>query len=240
MTTRASVVPKKIPKLKKIGFELFKNEENHLVCAGFRRVLLQLHRVSSFSSSEEKTNSVERREATIKIVVNNITTALLVLGQWCLCILADVSLYRIQDRDHTQTDDKCLGLTLIDKFFFEFDIWSTEFMWLIHKNQFLNLKSLFIFSFFSKKNYTFYASSSPFLIFASGNAPNLLPCHALCSTGFFITQQWYTYLVKVDAEKKIGNKTALPSSFLASGASAFSSLLSRLQTQHTGVFITQQ
>ena len=68
--------------------KIIKKEENHLVCAGFRRVNLQLHRVSTFSSSEENTNlveettnSVERTEVKIKIVVTMAITALLVLGQ---------------------------------------------------------------------------------------------------------------------------------------------------------------
>ena len=61
--------------------KIIKKEENHLVCAGFRRVNLQLHRVSTFSSLEENTNSVERMEAKIKIVVTKATTVLLVLGR---------------------------------------------------------------------------------------------------------------------------------------------------------------
>ena len=71
--------------MKKIDLVISKN---HFVFACSRRVLLHLHRVSTFSSLEEKTNSVEettnsveRTEVKIKIVVPKATTALPVLGK---------------------------------------------------------------------------------------------------------------------------------------------------------------
>ena len=64
--------------MKKIDLVILKS---HFVFACPRRVLLHLHRVSTFSSLEEKTNSVERTEVKIKIVVTKATTALPVLGK---------------------------------------------------------------------------------------------------------------------------------------------------------------
>ena len=54
--------------------------------------------------------------------------------------------------------------------------------------------------------------------------PKLLPCHAHCSTGVMIAQQWYACFVKVDAKKKTEINASLTSSFVATGASGFSLL----------------
>ena len=193
--------------MKKIDLVISKN---HFVFACSCWVLLHLHRVSTFSSLEKKTNSVEettnsveRTEVKIKIVVTMAITALLVLGQWCLCIFAaGVCLSKIQDRRQPLGDQAKVKLINCS---------STNSQ---------DSKDKFF------KKWIKLSSSSLLLLllsfFASGNVPKLLPCHAHCSTGVMIAKQWYACFVKVDAKKKTEINASLTSSFVASGASGFS------------------